>query len=149
MTTKTSPRKTPRKKTAKAKIFNVPDHIDIHFVTEGMQSGWVHTHGMADLGLPELEIRDVPLFLASPAASLINHIAQYMYDGKHGIGRAKPVKLGQRFGTGPMQIVKFVMLHPIAGGGDHYDDERWALSDEPMRDMCGMCGGSHPGETLH
>lgn len=134
------------KRTKSTRDIDIRDHIVIHCITEEPHCGWMHTHGMAELGLPELEIRSVPLFLSPDAANLLNHIAQYMYDGKNGLNDARPVKLGQRLGVGPMQIVQFVKLMPIPGEEDHYANECWALSDSPLRHACDM---HHPPQTLH
>src|SRR5687767_9114505 len=125
------------KKKKSEKEFDVREHIVIHFVTDGeKQKGWVHTHGMEELGLPELEIRDLPLFLAPDAGRLINHVSQYLYDGKHGIDGAKPVSLGEVMAISPFCRFKFVKLDPIEGDEAHFKHERWSLSDEPMRSLC-------------
>ncbi len=37
--------------------------IEVHFVPDaGPVKGWLHSHGMAKHGQPELEIRNIPLF---------------------------------------------------------------------------------------
>lgn len=110
--------------------------IAIHIVSD--DRGWVHTHGMDKLGLPELEIRGVPLYFAGLAVGLLNHVAQYMYDGKNGVGSAKPVELNQVMSVDAMSTFKFVKLPPMEGDEAHFEVERWALSDEPMRGMCEM-----------
>lgn len=51
----------------------------IHWVTNGEHTkGWVHTHGMDEHGPPELEIWDIPNFLAEDAARLLKHVCKYM-----------------------------------------------------------------------
>jgi hypothetical protein len=43
--------------------------------------------------------------------------------------------------------LKFVKLEPIPGSENHYFEERWALSDEPMRGACVDCGENHEHEA--
>lgn len=120
--------------------FDVRDAIRIHVDTESGEegTGWVYTDGMAALGCPELEICGIPLFLTSQAASLLNHVAQYIVD-RHRAG--EPVKAGQTMGTGEFSIFRFVQIEPIPGE-DVYEHGRWALSDEPMRRIpCDHCKG--------
>lgn len=118
--------------------FDIQEAIQLHVISEGEgQCGWVHTHGMAALGCAELEIRGVPLFLIDQAAQLLNKVAQYIVD-RHRSG-GPPVMLGQTMSTGEMSLFKFVKLDPISGEEDHYESERWALSDEPMRATCERC----------
>lgn len=118
--------------------FDIREHIHLHAVTNGAeQIGWIHTHGMEQFDCPDLEIRGVPLFFMEPAVSLLNHVAQFM------AGRARNketlVKLGETMSTGPHSAFRFVKLDPIVGDEEHFTHERWALSDEPMRDMCDSC----------
>ena len=122
---------------------DVRNLIHIHMITSTIehspQRGWVHTHGMAALELPELEIRGVPLILMYDAASLLNHVAQYMLDGKRGLHGARPVKLHEKMGVGHSRIVYFDKLPPVVGDEDHFKDERWALTDAAMGTAC-SCG---------
>ena len=37
--------------------------VCFHWLVDGETKGWIHTHGMDVLGLPELEIRSCPAFL--------------------------------------------------------------------------------------
>jgi hypothetical protein len=115
--------------------------IQVHLVTSGdEQLGWIHTHGMEEWDLPNLEIRGVPLFLGSAATSLLNHVATYMVEIKEEEDRK--VQLGERMQTGPMAIFQFVELPPIKGDEAHFEHPRWSLSDEPMRSMCADPGHS-------
>jgi hypothetical protein len=135
------------KKTEKPERLDMHRVIQIHMVTEGEGTlGWVHTHGMHVLDLPELEVRNVPLFLSADAGKLLNLVAQYLFDGKYGYEDAKPVNLGEVMATGPFQRFKFVKLDPIPGQAEHYEVERWTLSDEPMRTLCHApgCTENHP-----
>lgn len=125
---------------------NQEDQFDIqlHAVTNGAdQSGWIHTHGMDKLGCPDLEIRGVPLFLVEPAAMLLNKVVQYMVDLVRNGG--EQVQLGHTMSAGPLSIFRFVKLEPIPGDEEHFEHERWALSDEPMRGMCDDCVGAACG----
>ena len=116
------------------------EKIQIHLVTDGeAQLGWIHTHGMEEWDLPNLEIRGIPLFLGPAATSLLNHVASYMVGLQ---AEDRRVQLGERMQTGPMEIFQFVELPPIKGDEAHFEHTRWALSDEPMRTMCGAPGHS-------
>jgi hypothetical protein len=98
----------------------------LHHVTG---TGWVHTHGLASLGLPELEVRGVPDFLAEDAARLLNLVAGYM--------RKKRVKLGETMATSPRTSFRFIKADPIPGNEDHYEDERWQIVD--VETVCECC----------
>jgi hypothetical protein len=52
--------------------------ILLHYVTEGPAKGWLHTHGLSAHGKPELEIKNVPIFLRVAAAGLLNDLAGYL-----------------------------------------------------------------------
>lgn len=117
-----------------SKLQEILDKVQIHLVTNGEdQLGWIHTHGMEEWDLPNLEIRGIPLFLGPAASSLLNHVASYMV-GIQAEGRS--IQLGERMGVGPMEIFQFVELAPIKGDEAHFEHPRWALSDEPMKSMC-------------
>ena len=47
--------------------------FDMHWI---IGTGWIHTHGMAERGFPEIEVRDVPDFLAESAAALLRRRLQ-------------------------------------------------------------------------
>lgn len=124
--------------------FDIQEHITLHAVTNGTdQTGWIHTHGMDKLGCPDLEIRGVPLFFVSEAATLLNHVAAYMValarSGKD------EIRLGQTMSTAPSSTFRFIKLDPISGDEDHFEHERWALSDDPMRGLCDDCAGAARG----
>jgi len=124
--------------TNKEDRFNIQKHIELHAVTNGAdQTGWIHTHGMHKLGCPDLEIRGVPLFLVSEAASLLNHVARYIVEQSRSGDHV--VQLGHVMSASPSSIFRFVKLDPIQGDEEHFQHERWALSDEPMRNMCDDC----------
>ncbi len=123
------------------RLQEILEKIQVHLVTGGdEQLGWIHTHGMEEWDLPNLEIRGVPLFLGPEAASLLNHVATYMVGIKEEEDRR--VQLGERMQIGPMAIFQFVELPPIKGDEAHFEYPRWALSDEPLRSMCEAPGHS-------
>lgn len=113
---------------------NVGDVVMVHMITNGEHTkGWVHTHGMARFGLPELEVRGLPLFMMAAAGHLINEIADYMLNEKE-------VKLGENFGLGRFVVVQLAKLDPIPGDEEHFQDERWALIDPPGAEgACECC----------
>lgn len=89
--------------------------IVIHAVTNGDSTkGWIHTHGMQAFDKPELEIRDIPLFMSGYAMMLLNSLADYMinYDAE--------VLPGQRLGGFTPVNFKVVNPHPIEGDEEHY-----------------------------
>jgi len=103
---------------------------DVHIVSSGKETkGWVHTHGLSKHGLPELEIRGVPLFLADDAVRLINDISDYL------LNSGKEVKVGQTMQLGPMCIIRFQTSIPIIGDEEHFKTERWEIVDA----MTGRC----------
>jgi hypothetical protein len=105
------------------KKFDVKKEVVIHLVTEGVNKGWIRTHGLAKHGLPELEIRGVPLFMKPDAARLLNKIADYMLNDP-----PESVKLGDTMAVGDEAArFAFEMLPPL----DEATEERWTLTDVP------------------
>ena len=104
------------------------DSIQIDFVTD---YGWPHTHGMAEKGLPELEIRGVPSFLAPAAAALLNDVCDYM------LRTGKRVKAGETMSSSGA-VFRFVAPEPMPGNEEHYEVERLQIVDvAPPCDCCG------------
>jgi len=69
---------------------------------------------MQQFGLPELEIKDIPLFLSHLAMHTLNQLADYM------INYDVVVKPGERIGGfGPVPF-KVVNAHVIPGDEEHY-----------------------------
>ncbi len=103
---------------------------------------WIHTHGLRERDLPELEIRGAPTWMSHPGAKLLNALADYL------VQPAKPVCVGDVIevdGFGTIQLVRSEPREPIA---EHYDHERWAIVDAPKQCVCGRCraalrGASH------
>jgi hypothetical protein len=104
--------------------------FDMHWV---IGTGWIHTHGMAVRGYPEIEVRGVPDFLAESAAALIRHVCDYMLD--EGV-RIKP---GETMETSPRTRFRLINADPLLGHEDHYTDERLQIVDvEHLCECCGM-----------
>lgn len=92
--------------------------MTIHQVNEGPARGWIHTHGLAFYGLPELEIRCVPMLLGGGAARLLNDIADYMLNIAD-----KPVVANHTMTLGH-DAFRFVKSHANDNAGyvaNHYD----------------------------
>lgn len=104
----------------------------MHLVAGPPLDGWVHTHGMADLGLPELEARQIPRYLMQPTAHLLWTIAEYMLDSD------RPVLLGDTMHAEGYGKVTLRKLAPYCDYPSHYADERWAIVDEgpPLCECC-------------
>jgi len=103
--------------------------IQVHCVTSGEETkGWVHTHGMAEYGLPELEIRNVPVFLGVPASTVLRAVCEYMLDS------GKRVSLGENMALNEKMAFSFRSAVPISGEDEHYKVERWELID--LLDFC-------------
>jgi hypothetical protein len=107
--------------------------IELHNVFGSAETGhWLHTHGMAERGLPELEIRGVPSYLADFAGRALRQVCEYMQEP--GVN----VRLGETMQIGPNSVVRFEKLPPIPGSEDHYQVERWAFA--PVSVGCPECG---------
>jgi len=110
---------------------NIQKLITIHLV----ENGWVHTHGMARLGFPELEIKNVPLAIAPLAGVLLNEACDYI------VNSGKKVTEGQTMQCG-MCVFRFETVEPT--GDEHYNVDVWELADLPPRcDECGCEECSH------
>lgn len=120
--------------------------ITVDAVVDGeLTRGWVHTHGMDKLGLPELEIRNVtPNCLLVEASKLLNFVAQYVASAP------KKVELGDTmsFGPNPAECFRFAKLPPIPGEEEHYRVERWTLVDIEQACLCGECAALMRGTPL-
>jgi hypothetical protein len=123
---------------------DVPDTMDAAeppgVRIDGLNSGWVHTHGMDALGLADLEIRHVPRMMAPAAGNLLIQVAQYM-------ARKDPiVKPYDTMDIGSPRlpaVFGFVPAIPIQGHEDHYQGDRWVLADI-MGGLCACCGAPPP-----
>jgi hypothetical protein len=98
-------------------------------VTEGPEKGRHYTRGMSKFGKPELEIRDVPLFLGPAATQILNAVADYM------INDEADIKLGQNMALGDRSrcVFKFEKLKPL---NPDSKTEYWTLTDKPLTNAC-------------
>ena len=104
----------------------------IHHVSE---NGWVHTHGLDQFGLPELEIRNVPPMFAEAAAQILQEVGEYLREP------GVVVKSGETMAVSPHTAFRLVAAEPISGNEDHYEVERWELV--PFEQVCECCGCSN------
>lgn len=107
--------------------------IVLEYVTDGPARGWLHTHGLARHGKPELELRKVPAFLRRPAYALLDEVADYL------LNRAiAPLLPGQTMLLGRDVILFVESAADDEGGYDslHYGEcVRLCLVDPPP----GLC----------
>lgn len=129
-------RKTPQQHDLAAEPIDVNDPavLRVHVVADGDGAGgWVHTHGLAAFGLPELEIRGIqPPYLAPVAGHILTEIADYLLNG------SAEVCLGDTMDLGLGSCVRFERSEPLASQPDHYERERWSVVDMPPP-TCGLC----------
>ena len=103
--------------------------LDFHFV---IGTGWLHSHGMARRGLPGVEARGVPAYLADAATGHLRALCRRMIRS----GRRLP--LGEVVEAARGTPVRFVRADPIPGEEGHYTAERWLLQD--VKPACSCCG---------
>lgn len=128
------------KKVSKKRIDPVKN-IDITLVSEGPRKGWVRTVGMARFGKPELEMRNVPLFLFGPAGEMLNGLADMLLNETH------DVKAGESIQFNDLCVFRVVRSAPfddksIDGIKDNAllaSAPHWTVIDEPMEGMCTLC----------
>ncbi len=107
--------------------------IALHLVTEGPGKGWLHTHGLAAHGKPELEMRNVPLFLGQAAAAVLNDLADYLLNDA-----AAPLVAGELVKYGDSSI-RVVAGRPDADAGydpSHYEDGVRLVVEDPPDTGC-------------
>lgn len=101
---------------------DVLKEIKIHVVRLD-DGAWAHTHGMEKFGKAELEIKGIPLFLASLTGMILNQTCDYM------LNSGKPVLVNEviKIGSSTFRLVE---SEPEAAHYDgHYDHARWELVD--------------------
>lgn len=91
---------------------------------------WIHTHGLVTYGYPELEIRNLPVFMFHEGARLLNQLGQYMIDNKVGF------KAGENMQIGDGRFIRFWEPPPFPSAQDHYEVERLAIVDPPEMEQC-------------
>lgn len=118
------------------KRIDVRKVVQLDFVTNGPAKGWVHTHGLAKFGRPELELRNVPSYFVSISGELLNEIADYMLND----APEKPVLAGQKMAIGRFTVFKFHNFGPDekAGyDGNHFEGvTRLCIGDVEMPCQC-------------
>jgi hypothetical protein len=92
---------------------------------------------MHELGLPELEINEVPCILQEEAARLINHVAAYIHKAKDS---DHPVCLNQTIQVSDLTCLQVIQAVPREDSINHYQDERWELVGMIK---CADCGAFH------
>jgi hypothetical protein len=116
-------------------------------VTDGPARGWLHTHGLAAHGKPELEIRDVPLFLGAVAGQLLNDLAGHLLnDAAVALVPGELVQWGRR-------TILLAEGRPDEDGGydpAHYATPRIALRDPPDGSCaCDECARERSSSLPH
>lgn len=107
--------------------------VEVHVLNDGEHTrGWVHTHGMDEYDLPELEMRHVPLFLVPDAYRMIREVCDYM------LTAPTPVLAGQTMQLGAA-VLRFVTPVPIPGEEDHYEYPCLQIVDADT--VCDCCRG--------
>ena len=107
--------------------------IHFHHVVSGTHTkGWVHSHGMDQHGLPELEMRNVPAFLVEAAAHILREVCNYMIDS------GNKVSLGETMAVSDRTAFHFAKAEPILGQENHYEAERWQIVE--VQGRCEECG---------
>ena len=102
--------------------------MKLELVCEGPARGWLHTHGLAALGHPELEIRGVPMFLGNAAAQVLGDLVEYLVNEA-----THPLLAGQTVGLAraSFQVVEARPDEAAGYGEEHYRDARLTLVDLP------------------
>jgi hypothetical protein len=104
------------------------ERVKLELVTDGPARGWLHTHGLAELGHPELEIRGVPFFLGHAAAQVLGELVDDLVHTA-----TKPLLAGQSLSIGRASY-RVIEGRPDEEAGfdpGHYRDVRLTLVDLP------------------
>jgi hypothetical protein len=94
--------------------------------------GWVHSHGMESLGFAEVEVRDVPAFLAEATADLLREVCDYMIES------GKRIKPGETMAMSQRTRCRFIAAEPMPGDEEHYRAERLTVVE--VKSICDCCG---------
>ena len=85
----------------------------VHSILDGeLTKGWLHTHGMCEYDLPELEVRQIPQFMVPDAYRMLRQICDYMLTSTNPILPEQTMELGH-------VRVAFVTPTPIPGEESH------------------------------
>jgi len=108
--------------------------VKFHWLVDGRETkGWIHTHGMEDLGLPELEIRDCPAFLGEAAMRILRAVCDYM------VGSGVAVQAGETMEISDITQFRFAKPTPLTQEQDHYNVARLQIVEmEPRCDECNL-----------
>lgn len=122
------PRRAPRPDRLRDRRLDPKREVMLHHVTDGPAKGWLHTHGLAAHGKPELEIRGVPRFLGRAAAGLLNDLADYLLNDA-----TAPLAAGELIAWGASTIRVVAGEPDEAAGYDpaHYESVRLVIEDPP------------------
>ena len=83
----------------KSPNFSINDHVLVHMLQDPDAQGvWLHTHGMAKFGRPDLEMRAVPDHYQALASHGLLTIADYLSQG-HTLRPGETMQLGSAFLT--------------------------------------------------
>ena len=93
---------------------------------------WVHTHGMVNHDLPELEIKNVPSFLVESAASILKSMCDYMINSGDVVNLNEVIELTED------TKFRFEKSEPDEENSDHYEVERWQVVGVSC--PCDCCG---------
>jgi hypothetical protein len=106
---------------------------EIEYVPSGKHTaGWLHTHGMEKLGLPNFEVRGVPGDLAPTAAGVLGEVCDTVRRQNRAVRHGDEIQL-------PSGVrVRFVRGEPIPENEEHYLSDRLqvealAVAGEPRR----------------
>jgi hypothetical protein len=116
------------------KHIDVNKAITVDMVTDGPAKGWVHTHGLAKFGRPELEIRAVPTLFCPSAGAILNEVADYMLNTA-----LRPVRAGQTMELGRFLLLRFHPAHADDAAGydsNHYEVQRLRVDALDMACEC-------------
>lgn len=120
--------------------------VVIHLVEDGPARGWIHTHGLAAHGRPELEARGIPLFAGPGVAALLNEIAAYMLENPD-----RPVLGGETMACRRATVLFLPGRADEALGydEDHYATGRLTVVDPPGGVPCECCREEAARSSLH
>ena len=120
--------------------------ITIEALTDGPSRGWLHTHGLARHGKPELEIRGLPLFMRRAGSAILNDLAGYLLNDA-----TAPLLPGQIIEGpgGPIRAVEGRPDDSLGYRADHYTTPRLTLVDaESMGCECDECAKEKAARPL-
>lgn len=111
---------------------DVTTMMQVRIITSGDgTTGWLYTVGMHKFDvLPELEIRNVPLVLATAGVQMLNHVCQYMVDKHH------VLEAGDTMEFNSFVVLTFEKLDPISGQEQFYEYPRLTITDQAMTHVC-------------